>query len=419
MEFLIEWKLPSVSLKHEDDLEELQEKDIPDSLYPLLALEMLNCNYGISRNTGFIHIMDFGSKSSYLSLIVRILKKPEHLLQINKLIKQLERLEFDDLARNKLFEKITSVSVRYNGVLHSSIFGGVSLIDGKTHLKEFIRKGDVDRALSVAFEIFKFRSFSSGSLIISNLKRHLMAFCVEDIGPANVPLVSEVLDTCLNDDLSPNNLFKMISEMTRSLKTNIVGDISKIYNCKVSRECNKLGFKVDIESRKTDWEIIDSDELWYEGDPEKIRPYLNIMLERVREGDRNAFGWADVYFRKCENLKVKKRRNRTRAEVVFWHALDIISCPKNDRAYKKILILLENAFFNSTEGSCFWKLALFLALDGVAKPCKVSENSEDKNILHYMYGKYGLISLPSNCRLENEDPRFGDRNIKRAIKILK
>ena len=401
--------LPFVVFK-KCECEEFRDEYIPNFFYSLLVLELCEYNYGIDSKN--IYVDETIPCKKYLNRILKVLGAPKNLPTIGSLIARIDKLDVATVAKHKLFEKISLLTVKYNGILQSKICGGESIIRGREFLTKSILNNNTHQALKIGFEIFKLRHFSK--ILTNNLKVQLMNIAVEKIGPANIPLVSEVLDICLNYEIDANNLYEMIVALSSSAKTDIVTLVSRIYNYRSAKIANKLGLNVDLESRESDKEIINSDELW--NNSNNIRPYLNIMLERVRQRDRNAFGWADIFFSKISKSETEFLDSEN-SEIIFWKALNCVTCPKNDKVYRKILVLLEKAFFTIPDNTHFWKLALFLAIDSPKIP-QDSLSTKYRSLSYYQFGKYGLFSLATSDSNIYKDLRFVDKTLDRISKAL-
>lgn len=364
-----------------------------------------------------------------------VIKKYRNLIQENRPVTK-ERVVKEPVPKGPIQPEF---QMAWKGQFGSIVFSGVKVDIAKSALQKFIRRGLVDPALQICFELYQFREIPEAKGIVTNLMNRLCVMVVEDIGPANLPLVSEVLDVCLVDNnMNSEKLYELIVKMCESGKTRICSHLARCYNIDYPQDL----VPIDTESTDEDEAILDSDEFWHEEDTvsTEIRSYANIFLSRLKNRDRNAFTWGQAYLDHAKGKKVKARRRRTKAEIVLWEMLGTIEAPKNDKVFKKLLPILEKAFFTLSDCKAFWRLAVFLAIDGCRKPSPGIEKLPTLDEVSLRLGKFKPMKFPpfvvdvhtskgrqsgadrnkfvsEGAHIENEDTRFDDPLLKRVYEM--
>lgn len=314
----------------------------------------------------------------------------------------------------------------------STIASGYTLDIAKSGLQKMIRRGETDKALQLAFEIFAFSKIDKAKAIVSNLFNRLCVIAVEDIGPANLPLVSNVLTSFLDEESrTAENLHQMVVEMAQSPKTRICSWLARAYSFENRQISLENGLETEDESRDNDpltchfWEESEIEEK-----PE-LTAYGTIFWQRLTQRDRNAFVWGQVFLNNIGSWKLTKRRQRrTKPSIILWEMLRSVEPLANVRVYQKIIPLLEKSFFDLDEVA-FWRLAVFLAIESPAKPGISTVELPPKTHPECLNDDFESIVLPdfvidchtregrslkkskSDFRLEgtkvmNEDQRFVD-----------
>jgi hypothetical protein len=90
--------------------------------------------------------------------------------------------------------------MRAAGPFRSYTYSGFKTDEAKSGLQKYVRRGEVDKALIMAFELWRFNGLvaeaASAKGIVTNLCNRLCVIACEDVGPADLPLVLETLATC-------------------------------------------------------------------------------------------------------------------------------------------------------------------------------------------------------------------------------
>lgn len=276
----------------------------------------------------------------------------------------LEALKNINYVKTNRVETSSRGLMIYSGPFNSRTYSNLSIDIAKSGLQKYIRRGEVDNALMMTFELLRMRELEAKS-IVSNLSNRLAIIAVEDIGPANCDLVEKVLQKHISDR-TDEEVFNLVVEMCNSAKTRLLSHLARAYHTKYRKISRKYGIKVEVESHESD--SLDDMEFWFLEDEEEIREIGNIFLQRLREKSINAFTWAQYYHEKFDDVKIKARGRRRKASVVLWRMME----SEIDKNNLSLFRLLEKHFFELTENKPFLRMALYLTLKG-----KVEAGSSD------------------------------------------
>ena len=167
---------------------------------------------------------------------------------------------------------------------------------------------------------------------------------MEDIGPANLPLVVAVLERIAQDQRDLTTMVAMVHLMCLSEKSRIGSHLWRTYTTPEGRAiAEKKGINVETTLTKEDIEYLATPStFWKPGDPEEIRPYAEIFYQRLQKRDPNAVAWASYYLQATEGKKVVPRNRRTNPAIVLWEMLATVM-----PAYP--VSVLQKAYFDSSE----------------------------------------------------------------------
>lgn len=236
-------------------------------------------------------------------------------------------------------------------------FGGITFSGLKTDicksgLQKYIRRGEIDEALMMAYELYRMNEIGDKA-IVTNFYNRLCVISAEDIGPSNIPLVEKVLSFCINRE---TNFYSLIPEMCNSSKTRILSHLARVYNIKGKTNSEKHGILIEISPQESPFPLFS---LWKENDPQEIRVFANNFYLCLQEKNNNAFTWGQRYYEDFSSMKVVARNRRTKACVILWRMMDLL-IPKD---VKNLFSLLEKCFFDLSEDKPFLRMAIYLVLD--------------------------------------------------------
>lgn len=327
----------------------------------------------------------------------------------NEIIKEVEKIPGSQEAIDQL---TTTFKVEWKGISHSRIFSGYTLSEAKSALQKFIRRSKISEAVQVAYELSAFRDISQA--VLSNLVNRLSVISAEDIGPANIPLVSDVLVTFqIENDYSLKKILLLTEQLARSPKARICSWLSKAHP----------------NFERVD-DAIDPPNFWKNGDPLEIQEIANHYYYFLKEKRREAFGAMNEYLEFAKGKKVKARRRRTKAEIILWEILRGITFETDRKTSNYLLMIdvLEKSFFECpSDNKAFIRLATFLAIEGMVKPMALLEEksqfkAEEIQPLQFPSYVFDVHTLPVAERTEEkkqefrrkgskvfyQDPRFDD-----------
>lgn len=231
----------------------------------------------------------------------------------------------------------------------SKTYSGYTLDVMKSALQKYIRRGMLDKALMAAAELFRMAEVGGEAGQTSVINR-LAVIAVEDIGPANIPLVTAVLEELNKDIRDPAVVFGITQALCQSEKTRLPSHLRYVYGTEAGqKEAIKRGLQVDdvdidheLLDYLTEWES----PFWKEDDPDEIRDYAELFYKRLRERNPNAEAWLSRYFAISEGCKVTKRYMRTSPDIVIWAMLDTLILPSIVEIYRK-------AYYKQSESGPF------------------------------------------------------------------
>lgn len=322
----------------------------------------------------------------------------------------------------------------YGGPFRSVTYSGITVDVAKSGLQKHIRRGEVDDALKFAYELYRFNELGAKA-IVTNLYNRLAIIAVEDIGPANVPLVLKVLEM-------KEPLYDLVVEMCNSAKTRILSHLARAYSIHMRKTSKKHGLTVDKQSR--DGDDTDSMEFWFPDECEDEMRYIaNVFLERLKQKDRNAYTWAQYFCENYEKILIKPRNRRRKAAVVLWRMME--KHLPNDKIVEKLFAELERYYFTLSENNPFLRMAIFLILHDDRPgaehfiPGKYTGYKPEITEEELLHGEYELVVkdyvldkhtaqgrrggadrekfVTEGALVHNEDPRFDEPVLKKIYSL--
>ena len=273
------------------------------------------------------------------------------------------------------------------GLMRSLTYSGVRLDVAKSGMQKYMRRGRVDDALMMAFEIFRFRDIPVPA-VITNLRNRLSVAVAEDVGPADVPTVLEVLRVCNTPPhvLTEEELYALVVRISNSAKTRVCSWVARTYGLKHA-EARAAGIDVDASDTPaptTDWP-------WRPTDPEPVVRLGNLVYDRLKKKDLNVFKWAPVAEKAWDGLKLPTAwpgTRRTKPVSVLWRMMEAQGLPKT------VCEPLETAYMTVAESTPFLRLALWLCVKGVLPPGTPMDVRPTLTLPQLLAGQYRVVVDP-------------------------
>ena len=363
-------------------------------------------------------------KKKIIDFINKIEIAPQQEKERKKMIEFFEQLE---LEKPSIVDTNNLGYMMFNGPFNSRTYSNLSVDIVKSGLQKYIRRNEVDDALIMAFEMLRMREINAKA-IVTNFANRISIIAVEDIGPANLPLVKRILEKPISE-LPDVEIYSLIVQMCNSPKTRILSHLARAYNKSNYKISRKYGIDIERESHEDD--PLNDDEFWFDGDDESLKQIGNIFLQRLRNRDVNAFVWGQYYHEKFGDMKVAPRNRRRKASVVLWRMMESETTKEN----LALLTLLEKYFFTLTEDKPFLRLAIYLTLNGNISPGSYSVISPTLTIEQLLTGEYEAVVkdyivdkhtaqgkmkgadrkvfTSEGAHINNEDMRFSDDTLKK------
>ena len=264
----------------------------------------------------------------------------------------------DSTVANYLQDTVTP-SINPGKMLYKGMFGGSITYSGfaidamKSAIQKYIRRGESTKAILSGIEMYRMVEVG-GSNIQSNMYNRLAVIAAEDVGPANIPLVIDVINTILSGNRDIYKLAAMIQMLSGSNKTRIMSHLYRAYIHPEGREVAKSKNIVVDDNYDNELYISSATmlgNLFLVGDPEQIKPYIIMFNAYLRQKDRKALIWLNYYMIASKDLKIAKRRRRTDPMLIIW---DIIGY----YLINWIREPLEKAYFKMSEKRPFLMMAM-------------------------------------------------------------
>ena len=169
---------------------------------------------------------------------------------------------------------------------------------------------------------------------------------MEDIGPANLPLVVSVLEIVHKNERKPEELASMIQALCASPHTRMMSHLWKAYatekGVKLARE---KGIEVDDGLTEKDKKYLLEVKiriLWKDSDPEVIKVSAEMFRKRLMDEDMNCVKWLSELIKVGEKVKVAPRNRKTNPMVIIW---EILKSYLHPRAHNVLMLM----YFKTTD----------------------------------------------------------------------
>ena len=293
--------------------------------------------------------------------------------------------------------------MKWKGMFGGSVtYSNVKLDIAKSALQKYIRRNIEEKALLIAFELYRFTEIPEAKAAVSNMYNRLVIIANEDVGPANLSLVLEITRLVENKNRDVGILYQMVKLLSASQKTRLPSHLWRAYaNPDGRKVAIELGLPVDTEFTSDDLLFINENkdcDLFIENDPEDILCYLLTFWNRLIKKDFNAFTWCHFYLETTKDLTLNTKRkklikgnqrfNTGKADILIWKVLSKFLDPECHD-------ILVESYYNFSENRPFLQLAIVLALYGLKyeKMSIIADPNNDKHIDDMLNGRYKAIEI--------------------------
>jgi hypothetical protein len=242
----------------------------------------------------------------------------------------------------------------------------------KSQLQKAIRRNQPELAKLAAYELYLFSELpeNKGKGIVTNLFNRIYVTSAEDIGPANVGLMIQVLKLKKNE---PKKMLGAVEMMAKSKKTRVM---SHVYRTLITPEGRNLAYEkydqtIDDDMTPEDRESIGKNGIvWDEKDPKAIRIPLEMIKRRLDVGSLAAVIWLGYFMKAAEGKKMVSRkiidnRRSTNPMMLVWLIL-------KDFMEAEVWSTLVTAYLDISENRPFLMTAFMIVLfDVEMKPVKI------------------------------------------------
>ena len=248
----------------------------------------------------------------------------------------------------------------------SKTYSGLDFDVVKSALQKYIRRNVPEKAVLAAIELYRLNEVDASS-VVTNLYGRLAIIAAEDVGPGNLPLVLAVLKYVRTNDHDIDRLVNIVRLLAASPKTRIMSHAWFAYASDAGRaKAIAAGLTIDTQISENDWDYVQSNmnlPIFDDNDPPKIRPYILVFLQRLRDFNYNAFAWASFYLSATTDISLTRRgkyigrgKGHTgRPDILLWSALgQVMPAEIHD--------ILCHEYFSRRENLPFLQLAIFVAL---------------------------------------------------------
>jgi hypothetical protein len=270
------------------------------------------------------------------------------------------------------------------GLARSLTYSGLRLDVAKSGMQKYMRRARVDDALTMSFEIFRFREIPVPT-VITNLRNRLSVAAAEDTGPADVPTVLETLRVCNEPKhvLTEDELYAVVVRIATSSKTRVCSWVARTYGAQ-QEAARAAGVAVDLDDTPappTDW-------MWRPNDPPVVVRYGNLFYDRLKKRDLNVFKWAPLAEQAWAGVQLPKAwtgTRRTKPTTLLWRMMEAQGLPKD------VLEPLEKAYDTISETTPFLRLALWLCVRGVVPPGPALSIEPTYTVPQLLAGQYRVV----------------------------
>jgi len=284
----------------------------------------------------------------------------------------------------------------------STTFSGIKLDIAKSALQKYIRRNMTEKALLIAFELYRFNEIPEAKAAVTNLYNRLAIIANEDIGPANLPLVLEVTELIQNKNRDVRILYQIVKLLSDSKKSRFPSHCWRAYANPDGRKIAiESGLPVDVAFTSDDLSFITENnncDLFVESDPEEIKSYLLTFWLRLINKDFNAFTWCYFYLEASKNITLKSKRKKFiignarcstgKSDILLWKVLSkFIDVETHD--------ILVEAYYNHTENRPFLQLAVMVGLYNIKyeKINIILDPADNDDIDMMLNGRYQMMKI--------------------------
>jgi len=249
----------------------------------------------------------------------------------------------------------------------SKTYSGLDIDIVKSAVQKYIRRNLPQKAILSAIELYRMNELGA-TPIVSNLFNRIAIIAAEDVGPANLPLILEVIRTIESKDKDLYQLLAMIQLLAESKKTRLMDQAWYAYATPHGRiKSQNKNIALDTTFTSEDVQYITehmNEDIFHPEDPHNLRSYILIFMKRLLASDYNAYTWAYFFLDQCTDTLITRRKkfilnNRTnttgKPDILLWKALSKVLPPETHD-------ILVEAYYNHTESLPFLQVAVLIAL---------------------------------------------------------
>jgi ribA/ribD-fused uncharacterized protein len=284
----------------------------------------------------------------------------------------------------------------------STTYSNIKLDIAKSALQKYIRRNIEEKALLIAFELYRFTEIPEAKAAVSNMYNRLAIIANEDVGPANLNLVLEVTKLVESKNRDIGVLYQIVKLLSNSKKTRLPSHCWRSYSNPDGRKVSlELGLPIDTEFTSDDLLFITENkncDLFAESDPEDIRPCLLTFWNRLIKKDFNAFTWCYFYLEASKDITLTPKRkkfingnqrfNTGKADILLWKVLSkFLDVECHD--------ILVESYYNFSENRPFIQNAIVIALYGLKyeKINIIADPNDNDHIDDMLNGRYKTLQI--------------------------
>lgn len=248
--------------------------------------------------------------------------------------------------------------MEWRGVLGATITqSGYRLDLVKSALQKYIRRGNAEKALYAATELYRLGEVG-GQAPVTNLYNRLAIIAGEDVGPADWSLALTVIHACNTGNRDFPTLLAMVQLLAQTEHTRMMSHVWFAYADEQGRhKASEAGLQIDSEFSHEDLVYIDDHDI---NAPDDLKPYALAFQRRLETNDFNAFGWARFFLDAAEGQKIPLRprgdgKKTSKPDVILW---DIMRPFLREQATQ----ILVTAYYNHAENLPFLQSGILAAL---------------------------------------------------------
>jgi hypothetical protein len=320
------------------------------------------------------------------------------------------REKYPDVVVNIVNNNVVNITddnskgyMNWKGMFGGSVtYSNIKLDIAKSALQKYIRRCITEKALLIGFELYRFTEIPEAKAAVTNLYNRLAIIASEDIGPANLNLVLEVIRLTQSKNLDVGILYQSIKQLSESKKTRFPSHCWRSYaNPDGRKVAIELGLPIDTEFISDDLSFIEENkdsDLFVKSDPDDLRSYLLVFYDRLIKKDLNAFTWCYFYLETSKDVTLSTKRKKFikgnqrcstgKADILIWKVLSkFLDVECHD--------ILVDAYYTHSENRPFLQLGISIALYGLKyeKINIISDPNNDKHIDDMLNGRYEKIQI--------------------------